>query len=200
MKISTLVLSSSLAAALVGVTVNAADFSAVPSGTYNVDTTHAYINFQYNHLGLSNPSLQFDEFTMQMDLDKDNPVNTKVAVEIITDSVDTGSEIWHQHITGEKWFDAANNPTINFASSEVTANADGTFNMTGDLTIKEVTKPVQFLVTVNAAMLHPRSKKPIVGISAVAGLKRSDWGLGAAAPFVSDEVKLNVQAEMVHAE
>jgi len=49
-------------------------------------------------------------------------------------------------------------------------------------------------------MLHPRSKKPIVGISAVAGLKRSDWGLGANAPFVSDEVKLDIQAEMVHAE
>ncbi len=44
--------------------VNAADLSAVPSGLYSVDPTHAYINFQYNHLGLSNPTLGFDDFTM----------------------------------------------------------------------------------------------------------------------------------------
>jgi len=196
MKFSALFVST----ALIAGSAVAADFSAVPSGTYNVDPTHAYINFQYNHLGLSNPVLQFDEFSISMNLDTADPAKTSVGVEITTDSVDTGSEIWHDHITGAKWFDAANNPKITFSSSEMTANADGTFNMTGDLTIKDVTKPVDMVVTVNAAMLHPRSKKPIVGISAVGELKRSDWGLGANAPFVSDEVKLEIQAEMVAAQ
>jgi len=193
MKFSTLVMSTALFAG----SAVAADFSAVPSGEYNVDPTHAYINFQYNHLGLSNPVLQFDEFNISMDLDTADPSKSSVNVEIVTDSVDTGSEIWHEHITGEKWFDAANNPKITFNSTEMIANADGTFNVTGDLTVKDVTKPVIMVVTVNAAMLHPRSKKPIVGISAVGGLKRSEWNLGASAPFVSDEVKLEIQAEMV---
>jgi len=196
MKFSTLLLSSAIFAG----SASAADLTAVPSGKYFVDPTHAYINFQYNHLGLSNPVLQFDEFKIAMDLDTANPANTKVKVEIMTDSVDTGSEIWHEHITGEKWFDAANNPTINFDSSELSANADGTYDLTGNLTVKEVTKPVVLKVTVNAAMLHPRSKKPVVGITAVGGLKRSDWDLGASAPFVSDEVKLEIQAEMFAAE
>ncbi len=196
MKISALLLTTAL---FTGTAV-AADFSAVPSGTYNVDPTHAYVNFQYNHLGLSNPVLQFDEFTISMDLDTADPAKSSVGMEITTDSVDTGSEIWHQHITGEKWFDAANNPKITFSSTDMTANDDGTFNLTGDLTIKDVTKPVIMTVTVNAAMLHPRSKKPIVGISAVGSLLRSDWGLGASAPFVSDEVKLEIQAEMVAAQ
>ncbi len=189
-----------LAAVLMAGTAAAADFSKVPSGTYNVDPTHAYINFQYNHLGLSNPVLQFDEFNISMDLDQAEPTNTKVNVEIVTDSVDTGSEIWHEHITGEKWFDAANHPTINFTSTEVTANADGTYNVTGDLTVKGTTKPVTLQVTINAAMEHPRSKKPVVGISAFGGLKRSEWGLGDAVPFVSDEVKLEIQAEMFAAQ
>lgn len=180
--------------------VSAADFSAVPSGTYNVDKTHAYVNFQYNHLGFSNPTLQFDDFTISMDLDKDDPTKTTVAMEIVTDSVDAGSDVWHDHLTGNKWFDAANNPTISFESTEVVANADGTFNLTGDLTIKDMTKPVMLVVTINGAMPHPRSKKPIVGVTAVGGLKRSDWGLGANAPFVSDEVKLEIQAEMVAAQ
>ena len=56
------------------------------------------------------------------------------------------------------------------------------------------------VVTVNNAIMHPMKKSPVVGISAVGGLKRSDWGLGANAPFVGDEVKLEIQAEMLIAE
>ncbi len=196
MKFSALLISS----AFLATSVNAADLSAVPSGAYAVDTTHAYINFQYNHLGLSNPRISFDEFDMQMNLDTDDPTKTTVAVDITADSVDTGSDIFNEHITGGKWFDTANNPKMTFASTGVTANSDGTFNLEGDLTIKETTKPVVLLVTVNAATIHPMKKAPVLGISAVGGLKRSEWGLGANAPFVSDEVKLEIQAEMFQAE
>lgn len=201
MKLLTTVIGSSVfVGTLFSSAAGAADLSAVPSGKYLVDPTHAYINMKYNHLGLSNPILGFDEFKISMDLDSASPANTKVNVEIVTDSIDTGSDIFHEHITGEKWFDTANNPSITFASSEVAANADGTFNVTGDLTIKEVTKPVMLVVTVNNAIMHPMKKSPVVGISAVGGLKRSDWGLGANAPFVGDEVKLEIQAEMLIAE
>ncbi len=200
MKFSALIASSLLASSLIATTVNAADLSAVPSGTYHVDPTHAYINMQYNHLGLSNPTLSFDEFKINMDLDTANPTNSKVNVEITTDSIDTGSDIFHQHITSEKWFDAAKNPMITFTGSELAANDDGTFNLTGDLTIKDTTKPVVLVVTINNAMMHPMNKKPVVGVSAVGGLKRSDWGLGANAPYISDEVKLEIQAEMFKAE
>lgn len=189
-----------LSAAVFAGTVNAADLSAVPSGTYHVDTTHAYIRFQYNHLGLSNPTLGFEEFKLSMDLDNAAPANTKVSLDIKTDSVQTGSEIWHDHITGAKWFDAANNPNITFASTAVSANADGTYDLTGDLTIKDQTHPVILKVTVNAAMMHPMAKKPVVGISAVGGLKRSQWGLGANAPYISDDVKLHIEAEMLKGE
>ncbi len=186
-----------VAASVFGGTVSAADLSAVPSGTYDVDTTHAYIRFQYNHLGLSNPTLGFEEFKLTMDLDNENPVNTKVSLDITTDSVQTGSDIFHQHITGGKWFDAASNPNITFTSTEVTANSDGTYDLTGDLSIKGETHPVTLKVTVNAAMMHPMAGKPVVGISAYGGLKRSQWGLGANAPYISDDVKLEVQAELL---
>ena len=185
-----------VAASVFSGTVSAADLSAVPSGTYDVDPTHAYIRFQYNHLGLSNPTLGFEEFKITMELDNENPVNTTVALDIKTDSVQTGSDIWHDHITGGKWFDAANNPNITFNSTEVKANDDGTYDLTGDLTVKGETHPVTLKVTVNGAMMHPMANKPVVGITAYGGLKRSTWGLGANAPFVSDEVKLEVQAEM----
>ncbi|MEM7256324.1 MAG: YceI family protein [Pseudomonadota bacterium] len=186
-----------LAATLMSGAVSAADLSAVPSGTYQVDPTHAYIRFQYNHLGLSNPTLGFEEFSLSINLDNENPQNTTVSLDIVTDSVQTGSAIWHDHITGGKWFDAANNPNITFNSTSVTTNDSGTYNVTGDLTIKGETHPVTLEVTVNGAMMHPMANKPVVGITAYGGLKRSQWGLGANAPYISDEVKLEVQAELL---
>ena len=171
------------------------DLKQVPSGTYEVDPSHAYINFQYNHLGLSNPSLSFDDFTIDMNLDTENPAKTTVAVEIKADSLVTGSSIWTDHISGAKWFDFKAYPTMKFTSTEVTGSGSS-FKMTGDLTIKDVTKPVTLDVTVNAAMNHPMNKKPVVGISAKGKLLRSEWGLGANAPYVSDEVQLTIEAEM----
>ncbi len=172
-----------------------ADLGKVPAGQYAVDPTHAYIQFQYNHLGLSNPVLTFDEFSIDMNLDTANPTNTTVAVEIQSGSVQTGSDIWYDHLTGEKWLDVAGNPAITFTSTSISGSGSQ-FQMTGDLTIKGETKPVTLDVTINAAMNHPMNKKPVVGISATGQIKRSDWGLGANAPFVSDEVKLLIEAEM----
>lgn len=193
-------LSAVIFSSAIGSIAAAADLSAVPSGKYFVDPTHAYIHMQYSHLGLSNPILGFEEFKMSMDLDNADPTKTAVAVEIDVDSVRTGSDIFHEHLTGAKWFDAEKNPTISFASTAIAANADGTYELTGDLTIKETTKPVTLTVTVNNAMMHPMAKKPVVGISAVGGLKRSQWGLGANAPYISDDVKLEIQAELLQGE
>ena len=174
----------------------AADLSKVPSGSYSVDPTHAYINFQYSHLGLSNPTIGFDDFTIEMDLNVDDPTKTTVTVDIDGKSVIAGSDIWYDHITGGKWFDVASHPKMTFVSTGVTANADGTYNMEGDLTIKGMTKPVTLTVTINGAMMHPMKKKPFVGITATGDILRSDWGLGANAPFISDAVTLHVTAEM----
>jgi polyisoprenoid-binding protein YceI len=199
-QLAPIALSAVLLSSAIGSVATAADLSAVPSGKYYVDPTHAYIHMQYSHLGLSNPILGFEEFKMSMDLDNADPTKTTVAVEIDVDSVRTGSDIFHEHLTGAKWFDAENNPSISFASTAISANADGTYELTGDLTIKDTTKPVTFTVTVNNAMMHPMAKKPVVGISAFGGLKRSQWGLGANAPYISDDVKLEIQAELLQGE
>lgn len=183
--------------ALASFSANAADLSKIPSGDYTVDPTHAYVTFQYSHLGLSNPTLSFGAFEMSLALDVEDPTKSEASLVIKTDSVNTGSDIFHEHLTGEKWFDASAHPEIAFKSTAVTANADGTFSMTGDLTIKDVTKPVTLDVVVNGAMMHPMAKKPVIGVTATGNVLRSEWGLGANAPFISDEVTLNVTAELL---
>ena len=177
-------------------TVSAADFSAVPSGAYVLDDTHAYINFQYNHLGLSNPTLSFDDFTVDLDLNTEDPTQSSVNVTVDVASVVTGSEIWHDHLTGGRWFDVASHPTITFVSTSVSANDDGTYKVMGDLTVKGETQPFELDVTINGAMNHPMSGKPVVGLDASGGLLRSDFGLGKNAPFISDEVAVSLTIEM----
>lgn len=179
--------------------VQAADLSAVPAGKYTVDPTHAYINFSYNHLGLSNPTLSFDEFSVDLDLDNEDPTQSSISVNIDAGSVITGSEIWKDHLTGDKWFDVAAHPTITFESTAIEAAGDGAFKVMGDLTIKGESKPVSLDVAINGAMNHPMSGDPVIGLDASAEVLRSDFGMGGAAPAVSDEVALNISVEMLKA-
>lgn len=180
--------------------VSAADLSAVPSGSYQVDPTHAYINFQYNHLGLSNPTLSFDDFTVDLNLDSANPTMSALTVEIDAGSVITGSDIFKEHLSSADWFDVANHPKIIFTSSKIEANDDGTFNVAGDLNIKGISKPAALTVTINAAMNHPMSGKPVIGADAAGNLLRSDYGLDKFVPYVGDEIALSITAEMVKVE
>ena len=175
---------------------SAADLSAVPSGSYTLDPTHAFIDFTYSHLGLSNPTLSFDDFTIDLNLDSEDATKSMFLVKIDSASILTGSAIFKEHLTGGDWFDTTTYPEILFQSTTITAAEDGSYTVVGDLTIKDVTKPVTLNVTVNGAMDHPMTGKPVIGIGATGELLRSDFGLGAYAPNVGDEVQLNITAEL----
>ena len=173
------------------------DLGAVPSGDYANDPTHSYVTFSYNHLGLSEPVLAFDEFTIDMTLDNEDVANSSIAVTIDPASVVAGSDIWKEHLTGADFFDVANHPEVTFQSTAVSAGGDGAYKVDGDLTIKGESRPVTLSVTVNAAMNHPMSGDPVVGITGSADVLRSDFGMGKFAPNVSDEVAIAFTAEMV---
>ena len=187
-----------LAGAVIGFSTfaSAADLSGVPSGTYEVDPTHAYITFSYNHLGMSNPILSFDDFTIDLNLDAEDPTKSMVNVTIDANSIVAGSEIWKGHLTGAKFFDTANNPEITFTSTAIEAARDGNYTVTGDLMIKGETKPVSLEVTINAAMNHPMSGNPTIGLQADSTVMRSEFGMDTAVPAISDEVTLNITAEL----
>jgi len=185
-----------LTASVIG-SIHAAELGKVPAGAYQVDPTHAYINFQYNHLGLSNPTLSFDDFTVDMNLDNEDPTNSTIMVKVDAASVVTGSEIWKEHLTGDGWLDVAAHPEITFSSTSIEAAGDGAYKVMGDLTVKGMSKPVALNVAINAAMNHPMSGKPVIGLDASSELLRSDFGLGKFAPNVSDEISLNISVEMV---
>lgn len=174
-----------------------AELSDVPSGEYALDSSHGYITFTYNHLGFSNPRVGFNSFDTKLKLDSRNPENSTVEVTIDASSIDSRVAEFNEHLNGSDFFDTAAYPTITFKSTRVKATGENTFNVTGDLTILGTTKPITLATTINGAGEHPMKNVPAIGVSASAKLKRSDWGLDAYVPDVSDEVELSIEAELL---
>jgi len=187
-----------LAAALIGssVVAQAVDLSKVPSGSYAVDPTHAYVNFQYTHLGLSRPMLQFDDFDVVLELDNADVSKSSIEVVIDPKSIQAGSDIWKSHLTGGDYFDVGAHPEITYNSTSIEKTGDDTLKVMGDLTIKGESQPVELEVQLLAAMDHPMSGDPVIGFTASGQLLRSAFGLGKFAPNVSDEIDLTISAEV----
>lgn len=199
MKLSNTLRTSIIAASLAFAGTAAADGHAlsekVPSGTYAVDKTHAYITFSYNHLGFSKPVVTFDDFEASLTLDADAPENSSVNVTIDATSIDSGVDVFDGHLNSENWLDTANNPEITFVSTSLTQSDETTGTLTGDLTIKGITKPVTLDVTLLGAGTHPLNQKPTVGIEATGTVLRSDFDVAGFVPAVSDEVEITITGE-----
>jgi polyisoprenoid-binding protein YceI len=174
-----------------------ADLSSVPSSVYTLDSSHGYITFTYSHLGFSNPRVGFNSFDTRLELDSDNPENSTIGVTIDASSIDSRVAEFNKHLNSIDFFNTAEHPTITFESTKVEATGDGTFDVTGNLTILGTTKPVTLAATINKAANHPMLDVPTVGVSASARIKRSEWGLGAYVPAVSDEVELSIEVELL---
>ena len=168
----------------------------VPSGEYGLDKTHGYITISYNHLGFSNPHVGFDSFEVSLDADAENPESSNVEVLIDATSINSRVEVFNGHLNGGNFFDTANHPEITFVSTGITSTGENTFDISGDLTIKGITKPVTLNATINKAADHPMRGVPTIGVTAIAQVLRSEWGLSRAVPVVSDEVSIFIDVEL----
>ena len=188
---------TALAASLLALAINAsASLSEVPSGDYGLDKTHGYITFSYDHLGFSNPHVGFNSFEVDLAHDSENAENSTVNVTIDATSVDSRVEVFNGHLNGGNFFDTENHPTITFTSTGIEMTGDNTMNVTGDLTIKGITKSVTLEATVNKAAMHPMRKVPTIGISAQTKVSRSEFNMSRAVPNVGDEVTIYIEVEL----
>lgn len=183
--------------ALAVVTALAAFSAAAQAATtYNIDNSHTYPHFTYNHLGYSIQTHKFDKTSGKVVMDFTAKTGS-VDVTIDATSVNTGYALFNEHIQGEDYFDTAKYPTITFKSSDMKFKGNKPVSVTGDLTIKGVTKPVKLEVTHFRCMPHPILKAPACGANATTQVKRSEFNMGKNAPFVSDEVTLTLAIEAV---
>jgi polyisoprenoid-binding protein YceI len=183
---------------LVFILVVLAAVPAFAAETYTIDPHHTQTLFTWNHFGFSNPSGNFNDVEGTIVFDAADPSKSSVAVTIPVASLDTHVPALDEHLKKADFFDAQKYPTITFKSTRVVAGSGaGSFDVTGDLTLRGVTRPVTLHATLNKRGDHPMFKAPAIGFDATATLKRSDFGIGAYSPSVSDEIRLHITTEAI---
>jgi len=163
--------------------------------SYKIDPNHTNVLASWTHFGFSRPTVNFGQADGTIVYDAENVGASSVQVTLPLKGLSAFAEDFYDHLTSTDWFDAAKYPDATFKSTAVEAAGEGKLKVTGDLTVKGVTKPVVLDVTLNNAAEHPMGKRAAIGFDASATVKRSDFGLGKYAPNVSDEVALRITTE-----
>ena len=170
------------------------NFVADIAGDYTLDPTHTRLGFSARHAMVTKVRGQFDEFEGTAHIDTATPANSKVNVTIKAASVTTGNEQRDGHLKTPDFFDIENFPTITFASTTVERDGDE-WDITGDLTINGVTKPVTIEFEETGSAKDPYGNTRI-GFEGDTTITRTDWNLNFNAALetggvlVSEKVKL----------
>ncbi|TDK29541.1 YceI family protein [Luteimonas terrae] len=170
------------------------------SGTYILDPKHTDVIAQWSHFGFSNPVAHFGDVSGQIVYNAENVGASSVEVTLPLSGLNSHVGDFDDHLRSADFFDAAKFPNATFKSTAVESAGTNKLKVTGDLTIKDITKPVVLDVTINKFGEQPMAKRAAAGFDAVAKIKRSDFGVGAYAPNVSDDVELRITTEAIVAE
>ena len=162
---------------------------------YTIDPTHTATVFNWNHFGFSTPSANFTDIQGVIKVDNAKPANSSVEVTIPLSSVNTNVPVLDKEFQEEAWFNAAKYPNITFKSTKVETKDKKHFKITGDLTVKGVTKPVVLDAVLNKQGEHPMAKVPAIGFNATTSFNRSAFGIGNYVPNVGDKITVNITTE-----
>ncbi|MEB6677572.1 YceI family protein [Acinetobacter haemolyticus] len=162
---------------------------------YKIDPTHTATVFSWDHFGFSTPSANFTDIQGVIKVDNAKPENSSVNVTIPVSSVNTNVVALDKEFQEEAWFNAAKYPNITFKSTKVETKDKKHFKITGDLTVKGVTKPVVLDAVLNKQGEHPMAKVPAIGFNATTSFDRSAFGIGNYVPNVGDKITVNITTE-----
>lgn len=162
---------------------------------YKIDPTHTATVFSWNHFGFSTPSANFSDIQGVIKVDNAKPANSSVDVTIPVSSVNTNVPALDKEFQQEGWFNAAKYPNITFKSTKVETKDKKHFKITGNLTVKGITKPVVLDAVLNKQGEHPMAKVPAIGFNATTSFNRSEFGIGNYVPNVGDKITVNITTE-----
>ena len=174
-------------------TPGAPDVSRVAAATYKVDANHTQAVWSVDHMGFSILYGMFGSMSGTLTLDPAKPEAAKVSIEIPMSGLTTTSAGFTKHLSSADFFDVEKFPTAKFESTSVVVSGQ-TAKITGDLTLRGVTKPVTLDARLAGAGPNPMSKAATVGFHATTTIKRSDFGMTYALPAVGDAVELQIEA------
>ena len=168
--------------------------------TWVIDPAHSEVQFKIKHLVISTVTGSFGKFDGQLETVGDDFVDAKISFSADIDSISTNQEQRDTHLKSAEFFDAATYPKLTFSSTSITKAGDDTYALVGDLTIRDVTKPVTLKAEYGGQMqdFYGQTK---AGFELTGTIKRKEFGLTwdgiteAGGVVVSDDVKLvmNIQ-------
>ncbi len=168
---------------------------------YTLDPNHTQVRFGWTHFGFSAPEANFNGVTGTLIADPDHPEKSSVSVTIPVKSIDTHVPLLNEHLlTKPEFFHAKQYPDITFKSTGISNISDNKkhFDVEGTLTVNGIAKPVVLHTTLTKMGPHPMyDNVPAAGFVATTTLKRSEFGMGAYAPAVSDTLKVRITAEAI---
>jgi len=173
-----------------------------PAGVYQNDPAHTRLLWRIGHMGLSNYTARVNDVAMTLDFDPDNLEGVRLEATIDPRSVDTafpGEKDFEDEISSPLILNAGAFPTIRFTTTSVRPTGARTAEVTGDLTLHGVTKPVTLEAVYNGSLeTHPFAKVPAIGFTATTTIDRTDFGIDfLSGKGLADQVDIEVQAEFL---
>ncbi|MCA8879145.1 MAG: YceI family protein [Rhodobacteraceae bacterium] len=191
----------SLAALGFGAVVGAlASVATAEPIAYSIDPGHSAAAFRYNHAGFSTTYGMIQGVEGEILFDRDIPANSSVEVTLDLANFDTGWAARDSHLLDTGDFFDPKVRQISFRSTGIDVTGPETAKISGDLTLNGVTKPITLdasLTTAGEYPFPPNQGKPAAGFTATTTLTRSEYGLGMFAPFISDEVEVEISIEAI---
>jgi polyisoprenoid-binding protein YceI len=171
------------------------------AGTYKLDAAHKRVGFVVKHLMVSKVRGQFAQADATIIVGED-PLQSSVTATITTASVETGQVDRDNHLRTGDFFEAEKYPTMEYRSTGVKSHAGAEFVLEGELTIKDVTRPVELVVEFEGATTSPYGQH-VFGFSAHTEIDREDWGLTynmaleTGGVMIGKKVKIEIEGEAI---
>ncbi|MBZ5859216.1 YceI family protein [Flavihumibacter profundi] len=168
---------------------------------WQIDPSHSEITFKVKHLVISTVSGKFNSFEGTVEAEKADFSDAKINFSADIDSITTGQEQRDGHLKSADFFDAAGHPKLTFVSKSIVCKTGNLFNVTGDLTIRGTTKPVELQVEFGGTQVDFYGNT-VAGFELNGKINRQDFGLTwsavteAGGIVVADEVKLHMNVEL----
>lgn len=181
-------------------TTDTATRPAIETGVWALDKAHTKIGFLAKHLMVTKVRGNFESYEATVDVAEDL-TDSKIEVTLDAASITTGATDRDQHLRSADFIDAENYPELKFVSTEIVGDGDS-WKITGDLTIRDATRPITLDATYEGAATDPWGNEH-VGFSASAVINREDWGLTWNAALegggwlVSKDVTLEIEGQLI---
>ena len=169
--------------------------AAAQAGTYKLDPAHGKITWSITHFGFSTYIGQFSHVDATLKVDPKAVGATALDVTVDTNSLGTLNPALDTHLKSKDFLDVAAFPTATFKATKVTQTGEKTADITGNLTLHGVTKPVVVHAVFNQGGVNPLDKKYSLGFAGTAEIVRSEFGIKSYVPAISDKVTLTIEAE-----